>query len=729
MPQSTTYHVPALDCPDELALLERSFRKTRGIGELAADYLARNLRVEYDPAQTDSAQILQAIQAAGFRAQLVLPINKLEEIASRNDRPQRLSRLTTYVGGALLAAALVAKYVLVASDSVVLAITISSAVISGIPVARTAWRAVRLRALDMNVLMMIAAAGAIAVGDSFEAATAMFLFAISLWLERLSLGRAQRAIRSLLEVAPSVAHRIVSRGTSEESMVDVHPDELAVGEQVLVRPGERLPTDGEVMSGESAVNQAPITGESLPVQKVVGDHVFAGTLNGEGSLVVRASSPAGATALGRISRLVDEARASRSPTERFIDAFARRYTPVVIAIALAVMIVPLLASQIGIQWATNTSAVNWIERGLVLLVIACPCALVISTPITIVGALHQATRHGILVKGGQFLEIAAKIRTVAIDKTGTLTTGNMELDNVEAFNSHTPNEVLSLAAALERHSEHPLAIAIIRAAGESTNAAASSVTALRGLGVQGEIDGRTYYLGNARLFSDSSFRFRQKDQQSLKTAASKASTVAWLATTDRLLGTLRLVDRPRPDIGRAIAELRSLGVRRVVMLTGDNVEAAGGIAREIGISEVRADLLPQDKIAEVRALLCGGPVAMVGDGVNDAPALAAADLGVALGGQASDTALETADVVVMTPDLMKVAELFRLGRRCRRLLTQNIVFALATKLAVMLLAVGGLATMWMAVAADVGASLVVIANALRMIAPYSQRIAPRGPDG
>jgi Zn2+/Cd2+-exporting ATPase len=715
MPQSTTYHVPALDCPDELALVERSFRKTRGIGEVAPDYLARNLRVEYDPAQTDSAEILQAIRAAGFRAQLALPLSQRGPARSTAEPPQLLSRLTMYSGGALLAAALVAKYVLAAPASIVVVITISSAIASGIPVVRTALRAIRLRALDMNVLMTIAAVGAIAVGDSFEAATAMFLFAVSLWLERLSLGRAQRAVRSLLEVAPNVAHRILSRGTSAENIVDVHPDELALGELVLVRPGERLPTDGAVLSGESSVNQAPITGESLPAQKTVGDRVFAGTLNGEGALIVKVTSPAGGTTLAHIARLVDEARASRSPTERFVDGFARRYTPAVIAVAVAVMIVPVFASQIGIPWATSIPATDWIERGLVLLVIACPCALVISTPITIVSALHEATRHGILVKGGQFLEAAAKLHTVALDKTGTVTTGKMELDNVDAFNGHTPDEVLSIAAALERHSEHPLALAITGAAKESTGVTASSVTALRGFGVQGEIDGQTYYLGNARLFSDSRFRFRQEDEQSLKTAASKASTVAWLATTGGLLGRLRLVDRPRPEVGRTIAELRNLGVRRIVMLTGDNAEAAVGVAREIGIGDVQADLLPQDKIAAVHSLRDNGPVAMIGDGVNDAPALAAADIGVALGGQSSDTAMETADVVVMAPDLTKVAELVRLGRRCRRLLKQNIAFALATKVAVMLLAVGGLATMWMAVAADVGASLVVIANALRMI--------------
>ncbi len=316
----------------------------------------------------------------------------------------------------------------------------------------------------MNVLMTVAATGAIAIGDYFEAAAAMFLFAISLWLERLSLGRAQRAIRSLVELAPSVAHRISQQATGPETFVDVNPAELAIDDRVLIRPGERIAADGEVLSGESMVNQAPITGESMPVHKQQGDRVFAGTLNGEGSLVLKVTRTAAESTLANISRLVSQARAKRSPTERFIDVFSRRYTPVVIALAVTIMFGPPLLSLIGVHWFSAVPTVDWIQRGLVLLVIACPCALVISTPVTIVSGLHQAARSGILVKGGEFLEKAAGVRSIALDKTGTITTGVMEVLDVETFNGIVSDEVLRLAASLDQHSEHPLARAITTAA-------------------------------------------------------------------------------------------------------------------------------------------------------------------------------------------------------------------------------------------------------------------------
>jgi Cd2+/Zn2+-exporting ATPase len=536
----------------------------------------------------------------------------------------------------------------------------------------------------------------------------------------LSLARAQHAIRSLVELAPNVAHRLLERGTATESVADVNPAELLVGDNVLVRPGERIPADGDVLAGESVVNQAPITGESVPVEKRSGERVFAGTLNGEGSLVLTVTRAANDSTLAHIARLVNEARASRSPTERFVDVFARRYTPVVIGLALAMMIGPPLLALAGVHWASAVGTLDWIQRGLVLLVIACPCALVISTPVTIVSGLHQAARCGVLVKGGEFLENSGNVRCVALDKTGTVTTGAMEVVGVEAFNGLSPDEVLRLAASLERHSEHPLARAISVAASQGgiTTDATTTVTAVRGLGVRGEINGNNYFLGNARMFASPDFRWSNEDTRRLESVdvtAHNPTTMAWIGTADRLFGVIRLADRPRAGMREAIAQLRKLGVERIVMLTGDNAAVAQSVAREIGIDQVYSNLLPQDKIKRVQALSGSGRLAMVGDGVNDAPALAAADVGIALGGQSSDTAMETADVVIMSPNLSKVADLIRLGRRCRAILQQNIGFALATKLIVILLAAIGDATMWMAVAADVGASLLVIANGLRMI--------------
>ncbi len=719
MSQTATFHVPALDCPDELALIERGLRHVKGIDQISPDYLGRNLRVEFDPNHTTATTIVDTITAAGFSAQVAAPGNTTaSEIGA-----QVPINATMAIGGALLLAAAALRFIQSETTWIVIALAIASAIVSGMKVAAAAWRAVRLQALDMNVLMTIAAAGAIAIGDYFEAATAMFLFAVSLWLERLSLARAQRAIRSLVALTPTVAHRLLNQATVENRIEDVDPVALAIGEQILIRPGERIPTDGEVLAGESAVNQAPITGESMPVEKRKGDPVFAGSLNGEGSLTVSVLRTAGDTTLAHIARLVDEARAARSPTERFVDAFARRYTPAIIVLAIGTMLIPPLLATFGVQWAASHTAFDWIQRGLVLLVIACPCALVISTPVTIVSGLYQATRRGILVKGGEFLEKAASIQSLALDKTGTVTTGQMEVTAVESFNGKSTTEVLATAAALEQHSEHPLAVAITSAAKQQTEVTSSarSVSALRGFGVQGEINGDTYYLGNSKLFRQSQFSLPEVDLNRLQSddaangSTSAATTKAWLGTTNHLLGVIKLADQPRPRSREAIADLRQLGVQRIVMLTGDNRQVAEKIAGDLGIDEVHAELLPEDKIDRVKSMRAAGSLAMVGDGVNDAPALAAANVGIALGGQSSDTAMETADVVIMTPDLTKVATLIRLSRRCRMLLKQNIVFALGTKLAVMLLAVVGVASMWMAIAADVGASMIVIANGMRII--------------
>ena len=731
MPQAANFHIPALDCPDELLLIERSLRRTQGIAEVAPDYLARNLRVEFDAAQTDAQSILNAIQTAGFPAQIALPLVKTRANSGAGQARRFGVPIAVVIGGLLLlAAALIEMFFGERLRWLMICLTIASTIVSGSQVARAAWRAVRLRALDMNVLMVLAATGAIAIADYFEAATAMLLFAVSLWLERISLERAQRATSSLLALAPNVAHRMKNAGSATEQILDVDAADLAVGDHVLVRPGERIPADAVVQSGESAVNQAPITGENVPVEKSLGDRVFTGTLNGEGSLVLSVTHVSGESTLARIGRLIESARASRSRMERFVDSFARWYTPAVIVLALLVVLVPIALSQLGVQWAAAVEASQWFHRGLVLLVIACPCALVISTPVTVVSGLYQAARQGILVKGAEFLEKSADFQNVALDKTGTVTTGAMQLIEIEAFDQRSTDELLALAAALEQHSEHPVAHAIRGAAARRSIAPATIPTlqALRGFGVRGELNGDTYFLGNDRLFRGPEFRLSDEDSNRIrndggtnsagsaaKQSENAAGTQVWLGTSTRILGKLQLADQPRPQISQAIIELRQLGVRRVVMLTGDNAAAADVIARKIGVDEVFADLLPQQKIDHIRELSEQGKTAMVGDGVNDAPALAAADIGIALGGQASDTALETADVVIMTPDLSKVAELMRISRRCRTLLKQNIAFSLATKIGVVIIAALGLATMWMAVAADVGASLLVIANGLRII--------------
>jgi Cd2+/Zn2+-exporting ATPase len=714
MEQSATFHIPALDCPEELTLIERSFKRQPGIRNVSPDYLARALRIDFDPEQINSAAIAQHLAATGFPATIKLAIVDANAGAEQKSRP--LPR-TMLLGGALLIAALISNTTPTIAGWLTPALAIAATIVAGVPVVASAWRALKLHSLDIQVLITIAAAGAIAIGDYFEAATAMFLFAFSLWLENLSLARANRAIRSLVALTPTIAHRVSIDAAGSQLIDDVDPRSLQLNETVLIRPGERIPIDGEVRSGESTVNEAAITGESLPVEKRTGSRLFAGSLNGEGALVANVTRAAGNTTLDNIGRLIEQARQARSPTERFVDAFSRRYTPAVIVLAVLMMTVPPVLSRLGVGWWESVAWSNWIERGLVLLVVACPCALVISTPVTIVSALYRATRHGILVKGGEFLEKAASLRQIALDKTGTITTGVLSVTNIEALNGFAADEVLSTAAALERHSEHPLARAIVRAAESRglTIAAAESVSALRGLGVRGTIGGQEMFLGNARLFADPTLALPELGKSDSTTDGVKLSTIAWLATKEKLIGRIDLADEPRERTAAAIQELRGLGVQRVVMLTGDNAVAASAMAQQVGIDEVQAELLPQDKIERVKQLSANARTAMVGDGVNDAPALAAADIGIALGGQSSDTAMETADVVIMSPELGKVAELIRISRRCRTLLKQNIAFSLATKLAVIALAAAGFATMWMAVLADVGASLVVIANGMRMI--------------
>lgn len=690
--------VPAMDCPEELGLIERRLEHLEGIGPLHADYVQRRLHVSYDPEHLEVDQITQSIRALGFT---------VEQASAAPDAPTaawQWPEPAVWIGGCLLAPALLA-WTWLGEGLLVQALAVAATLSAGIPVARRAWRAVGLRAIDMNVLMCVAAIGALATGYALEAATAMFLFGISLWLEAMSLDRARRAVQTLLNVVPQIAHRLV-----DGHPVDVAPGELEVGDLVLVKPGERVPVDGLIESGRSAVNEAPITGESLPVDKSPGDRVFAGSLNGDGSLEVVAQRTAEETTLAHIARLVEQAHSRRSPTERFVDRFARRYTPAVIALAAVIALLPPLVWG---GWG------EWFHRSLVLLVIACPCALVISTPVTIVCGLHRAARSGMLVKGGEHLESAGLVNAVAFDKTGTLTAGRPVVVAVLPEPGIDADELLCVAASLERTSEHPLATAIVAAAQQRGIALrpVGDFSAVRGLGVRGVVDGRPTLAGSESFYRKEALGAPAPSDQPMATAGDgSAATTVFVGTPDSLLGRLLLADRPRADARQAVAMLGELGVESVVMLTGDRREVAGQLALELSIPEVYAELLPEDKVEHVERLVERYPaLAMVGDGVNDAPALAASRLGIALGTAASDTALETADVVIMTPHVTRVPELIALGQRTRWVLYQNIGFALGVKLAVLVLAALGLATMWMAVAADVGASLAVVFNGMRLL--------------
>jgi Cd2+/Zn2+-exporting ATPase len=570
--------------------------------------------------------------------------------------------------------------------------------------ARKAWTALRVGSLDINVLMIIAVAGAAVLGQWSEAATVVFLFGFAQALETRTMDRARHAIRSLIDLAPADA---LVRDAAGERRVSL--EKIAIGAVIVVRPGDKVPLDGEVVAGRSAVNQAPITGESLPVEKAAGDAVFAGTINGRGALEVRVTRLQRDTTLARIIHLVERAQAQRAPAQTLVERFARVYTPAVIALAAAVAVVPPLV--LGASWHA------WVYRALVLLVVSCPCALVISTPVSIVAALAAAARRGVLIKGGVHLENASKVRCVAFDKTGTLTRGTPEIVEVVALDGTGAADIVSLAASIEQRSTHPIAQAILDyASGASVHAApGDAVSAIPGRGAEGTVGGRHVLLGNHRLFDERGLCTAPVHDRVLAIDAT-GKTVVIVACDERAIGIIVVADRARESGKDAVDLLRSQGIARIVMLTGDGAGTARAMAAELGVDEVRAELLPEDKVAAIEELRREhGSVAMVGDGVNDAPALALADVGIAMGAAGSDAALETADVALMADELLRIPFMFRLSRATVRNIRTNLAISIELKAAFVAAAVGGVATLWMAVLADTGASIIVIANALRLL--------------
>lgn len=562
----------------------------------------------------------------------------------------------------------------------------------------------RLRA-DMNLLMTVAVIGAMFINEWFEAATVSFLFALSLAIESWSIGRARHAVEALLDLAPSTVR--VKDGSGQERMVPAA--EVIVGTRFMLAPGDKIPLDGEVIAGFSSVNQAPITGESIPVAKQVGDAVFAGSINAEGTLEIRSTKLATDTTLAQITRLVGEAHGKRAEAEQWVEKFARIYTPVVMTLALAVWVIPPLFLA-GV-WS------EWLYRALVLLVIACPCALVISTPVSIVAALASAARQGILIKGGMYIETPAHLNAIAFDKTGTLTRGEPIVTGIYPFNGHSEAELLSRAAALEARSNHPLAKAILQYTENQgvSVASADNVTVLPGKGVTGLFNGTDYWLGSRRYLLE---RSQEIPEISAKAIALEQSgqTVIAIGSERHICGLIAVADQPRADIQSILQALRRTGVKHLVMLTGDNQVTANNIAAQIGIDEVHAELLPADKVEIVAQMVEQyGQVAMIGDGINDAPALGRANLGIAMGVLGSDAAIEIADIALMGDDLSKLPWLIGHSKRTLSIIRQNITFALTIKAAFAVLAFAGVATLWEAIAADTGASLLVVANGLRLL--------------
>ncbi|GAA5117503.1 cadmium-translocating P-type ATPase [Luteolibacter yonseiensis] len=582
----------------------------------------------------------------------------------------------------------------------------------GLLVFPAAWGALKKFKLDINVLMAVAVTGAWIIGEGAEAASVVFLFSLSELLESWASGRARKAVDSLLKLSPPTALVKNADGTEQEIPVA----DVAVDREILIRSGSRIPLDGEVVSGNSSVNQAPITGESLPVEKKAGDPVYAGTVNAEGSLTVRVTKPAAESTLARIIQLVGEAEENKPPTQRFVDRFAAIYTPAVFVVAILVALIPPLFFQQPWQF--------WIYRSLVLLVISCPCALVIATPVSIVSGLTALARRGVLVKGGVHLESVGKLRALAVDKTGTITQGKPQVVEIIPIGELSEEEVLRSSAAINTHSEHPLAFAIVETA-RSRNiefAPAADYVSVTGQGAQATVDGHPYFIGNHRMAHEAGV-CTPEVEKILATIEAKGQSLAVLGhlphgeCRGRILGIIAIADTLRPEVVEALRQIHKAGIQKVIMLSGDNQRTASAIAKQAGIDEAIGDLMPDQKVDHVRKLVSQYThVGMIGDGVNDAPALAVATVGFAMGAIGSDTAIETADIALMKDDLTRVAETVILGRRTLGIIRFNVIFALAIKAVVLTLAFVGIAGLWLAILADTGATLLVILNSLRLLA-------------
>ena len=697
--QTSVLKIAKMDCPTEEALIRSKLAGMPGVIRFEFNLIQRTLTLQHDPVVLPS--ILAALKSLRLEAQV--QGTTVTETVSAPMGSVKTNWWPMVLSGA---SAIAAEVVFWWNDGfhwTVATLALLAIFTGGLPTYRKGFIALRNRNLNMNALMSIAVTGAMLIGQWPEAAMVMFLFALAEVIEARSLDRARNAIRGLMALAPETA----TVRQPDGSWLEVPAKSVVLGAVVRVKPGERIALDGEIIAGRSTVNQAPITGESLPVEKVECDPVFAGTINESGSFEFRVTAPAENTTLARIIHAVEAAQGSRAPTQRFVDQFARVYTPAVFAVALITALVPPLA--FGATWLPS------IYMALVLLVVACPCALVISTPVTIVSGLAAAARKGILIKGGVYLESGCKLTVLALDKTGTITHGKPEQTDFMDL-SGDQHWVRRCSAGLASRSDHPVSQAIARAARKDrlVPMEVSDFAAMPGRGVRGTIDGQLFYLGNHRLIGELGLLTTSLEQR-LDSLERQGKSAVLLATQSEVLALFAVADTVKTTSLQAVAELHARGIR-MLMLTGDNQHTAEAIARKVGIDEARGNQLPEDKLETIASLLGqGGRIGMVGDGINDAPALARADIGFAMGAAGTDTAIETADVALMDDDLRKLPTFIHLSRVTSDILVQNIALALGIKAVFIVLTFLGHATMWMAVFADMGASLLVVFNGLRLL--------------
>jgi len=689
------YSISGLDCADCAEKLGKRIASLDGVISVNVNFATSKMTVEHTI--SDSA-IIRVVEQVGYKAERE---DKAGRTQAKSAWWKNIRTQMTIASGLLLVIATIMDWVGV-NPNILIPLYIVTAILGGYHAAKSGLYGLRSLSLDMNFLMTVAVIGAAAIGEWSEGATVAFLFSFGNMLQTYTMDKTRNSIRALMELAPPEA--LVSRN-GEEQRFPV--EEIVIGDIIIVKPGERIAMDGVVKNGLSAVNQATITGESIPVEKVVGDSVYAGTVNEHGVLEIEVTKIAADSTLSKIMHLVEEAQGQKAPSQQLVDVFAKYYTPAVLLIATGIMFIPWLA--FGQPFAT------WFYKGLVLLVISCPCALVISTPVAIVSAIGNSSRRGVLIKGGAYLEQMGAIGAIAFDKTGTLTRGRPEVTDIVPMNGISEKKFLIMAASIERWSEHPLAVAIVKKAKGFELKPVTKFKALVGRGAQADIDGQMIYIGNMRLFEELGHQLTQYET-TLINLENQGKTVMLMGTKDSLHGVIAVADTLRDNSKEAVQALREAGMKHIAMLTGDNNRVAGAIAGEIGLDTFYSELLPEDKVATVGKLIHEyGSVIMVGDGVNDAPAMAKADIGVAMGVAGSDTALETADIALMADDLGKLAYVIKLSRKTVTIIKQNIGFSIVIKIIFVIFTFVGMVDLWLAVLADMGSSILVTLNGMRLM--------------
>jgi Zn2+/Cd2+-exporting ATPase len=696
----TTFKVSNMDCADEIKAINESL-KYDGIVKIQANLMSSTVQIIHSP-EIKAEFLKKRIETTVVRV--------LTEGVDQSKNQNRNRMILVAASGLFLLIGLTVGWLKIIGfyDKILFFVSI---LLGGTLVFPKAYGSLTRKTLDMNVLMALAVIGAVGIGEYAEAAAVVFLFSLSELLESLSVQRARRAIQELLKITPQKAVLIKENGETEE----INIEDVQISQIIRVKAGESIPIDGVVIKGTSSVNQAPLTGESIPVIKTIGEAVFAGTINQEGSLDIKVTKKFGDTKISQVIKLVEEAQSQRAVSQKFVDRFAEIYTPAVLVLALLTFLIPPLL--LGGVWH------DWLYKSLVLLVIACPCALVISTPVSIVSSLTALAKKGVLVKGGAILEVLGKVRALAVDKTGTLTEGKPKVQKIIRLNSFNEDQILEIAASLEAHSAHPLAQAVLNYA-KIKNIQIKEIsefTNVSGRGVEAIIDSHIYLLGNHRFAHESGICTPEleKTLQGLEEQSLSVMVVGHKPHDNcvgEAIAIIAMGDSIRDDVKSTLLKLKNAGVEKIIMLSGDNQKTASSIGSQVGIDEAFGDLLPENKVQHIERLKSNfGIVAMIGDGINDAPAMAKSSVGIAMGFVGSDTAIETADMTLMTDDLKQVAVAIQAGKRTLRVIQFNIAFALITKAIFLILTFAGYSNLWLAVAADTGAALLVIMNSLRLL--------------